>query len=113
MEFQKEINPNKAITILKIEGSGIIKKIEMQVTENDNSLIVMIIDKTSYTTFGIIREPNNLGKASYNERKDRLLKLEVNLDRKFHKEFSLFIDNRSNGLLNSTGKIFYEIKRPL
>lgn len=113
MEFQKEINPNKAITVLTIEGSGIIKKIAMQVTENDNSWINMIIDGAIYTNFIITREPNNLGKASYNETKNNLLKLEAELDTKFHKDFLLLIHNRSDESLNSAGKVFYEIKRPL
>ena len=63
MEFQREINPNKAMTILSIEGVGIIKKINMQVTENDNSWIDMIIDGTSYATFAI-NEANNFNKEN-------------------------------------------------
>ena len=113
MEFQKEIKPDKAITVLSIEGSGIIKKVEMQVTENDNSWINMIIDGASYTNFVITKEPSSLGKTSYNEPKDKLLKLEAELDTKFHKEFMILIHNRSNESLNSNGKVFYEIKRPL
>ena len=113
MEFQKEIKPDKAITVLSIEGSGIIKKIAMQITENDNSWINMIIDGASYTNFVITREPNNLGKASCNEPKDKLLKIEAELDTKFHKDFLLLIHNRSNESINSNGKVYYEIKRPL
>ncbi|MBE3116360.1 hypothetical protein IMZ68_04070 [Candidatus Bathyarchaeota archaeon] len=113
MEFQKEINPDKAITVLSIEGSGIIKKIAMQVTENDNSWINMIIDGATHSSFVIAREPNNLGKTSYNEPKDKLLKLEAELDTKFHKDFMILIHNRSNESINSNGKVFYEIKRPL
>jgi hypothetical protein len=108
MEFQKEINPNTAITVLTIEGSGIIKKIKMKVTETDKSLINMIVDQTSYTVFGIGKEPTGLG-----ERQDGLLTLEVELDKKFDKNFSLFIDNRSDRMLNSNGEINYEIKKPL
>lgn len=85
----------------------------MQVTENDNSWINIIIDGASYTNFAIIREPNNLDKTSCNEQKDKLLKLEAELDTKFHKDFMLLIHNRSEESLNSTGKVAYEIKRPL
>ena len=112
-EFQKEINPNKHMDVLKIKGSGIVKKIEMQVSESNNSLIVMVVDGTAYNTFNMVREANNLGKISFSKRKDRLLKLEVNLDKKFHRDFSLFIDNKGDGPLSSAGKIQYEIKEPL
>ncbi len=113
MEFRKEINPNEATTILSIEASGIIKKIQMQITENDNSQIDMIIDGTNYSTFAVTREKNELDKRDFTERKDKLLELETNLDAKFHKNFSLFVQNRNGNLINSTGKIFYEIKKPL
>ena len=52
-------------------------------------------------------------KGNFTERKDRLLELETNLAAKFHKNFSLFVHNRNDNLINSTGKIFYEIKKPL
>jgi hypothetical protein len=109
IDFQMEINPNKAVTILTIEGSGIIKKIMMQVTENDNSWINMIIDGASYTNFVITKgteESNSLCKA------DALLKLEAGLDAQFLKNFSILIHNRSKATLNSSGKVFYEIKKP-
>lgn len=105
-EFQGEVNPNEAKALLEIVGSGIIKKIEMQVRENNNSLIYFNIDKTGYTNFRFTREQNKMGKESR-------LKIEVNLDTKFRKDFSLFIHNRDDISLNSTGKIFYEIKKPL
>jgi hypothetical protein len=112
-EFQNEINPNKMITLLTIEGSGIIKKIEMQITENNNSFINISIDGTTITNFIITKEPYKKDKTSQNEQKGGLLKLEINLDTEFRKDFSISLENRSDYSLNSTGKIFYEIKRPL
>jgi hypothetical protein len=113
LEFRKEINQNEATTILSIEGLGIIKKIQMQFTENDYSQIDMIIDGTNYSTFAITRKRNNMDKEIFTGRKDAILDLDVNLDAKFHKHFSLFVHNRNDNLINSTGKIFYEIKKPL
>jgi hypothetical protein len=113
MEFQKEIEPNKATTVLSVDGSGVVKKVEMQVTENDNSWIDIVVDGASYTNFVVTREPNNIGKIRVNDQKDRLLNLEVNLDSKFHKNFLLLIHNRTEGALNSKGKVYYEIKNPL
>jgi uncharacterized protein YneF (UPF0154 family) len=110
MEFNKTVNPNETLTILTIKGQGIIKKIEAQITENKNSLIDMIIDQTSYATFDIAKETNNTETSPYGQ--DRL-KFEAQLDTHFHKEFSLSINNRSDGLLSVSGKIYYEIKRPL
>ena len=113
IEFQKEISPNQAITILSIEGAGIIKKIKTQITENDNSTLDMIVDGVNYLTFDIARDLNRVDKGNSTERKSKLLVLEVNLDARFHKQFSLFFDNRNDDLINSAGKIFYEIKKPL
>jgi hypothetical protein len=109
-EFNKTVNPNETLTIFTIKGQGIIKKIEAKITENQNSLIDMIIDQTSYATFDVAKEPN-LAKTSPNGQ-DRL-KFEVQLDTHFHKEFSLSINNRSSGMLKASGKINYEVKRPL
>ena len=64
-EFRKEINPNEATTILSIEGSGIIKKIQMQITENDNSRIDMIIDGTNYLTFAVTSEKNKIAQGKF------------------------------------------------
>ena len=111
-EFHGEIEPNKPMTILSIEGVGIIKKINIEVTENDNSLIDMIIDGTSYSTFALSNSKNT-NKEILNEQNQRLLILEVNLDARFHKYFSLFIHNRSDDSISSNGKIYYEIKKPL
>ena len=111
-EFQREISPNTAVTIHSIEGAGIIKKIKMQVTENDNSLIDIIVDGTSFSTFSISNSKNT-DKEFLKEGNQKLLKLEINVNSRFHKQFSLFIHNRSDDSINSTGKIYYEIKKPL
>jgi hypothetical protein len=113
MEFHKEINQNDATPVLSIEGTGIVKKIQLQITENGNSQIDTIIDGTNYSTFAITKERNKMGKGNFNEQKDELIELETNLDAKFHKHFSLFVHNRNDNLINSTGKVFYEIKKPL
>jgi hypothetical protein len=111
IEFDKEIDPNNSLTILAINGSGIIKKMDIQTSENNNSSIVLTIDQTAYTTFSIVKDVNNSDKARVDEKKERLLKLEVNFDKKFQKGFSIFIDNRSDVTFNSAGKIIYEIKK--
>ena len=111
MEFNNKINPNDQETILTIRGSGIIKRIEMQTSQN-NSSIVLTVDKTAYTSFNLSKESNNTAKENPNDQKDNQLKLEANLDRHFLNEFSLFVDNRSEETLTSIGKIYYEIKKP-
>ena len=73
----------------------------------------MIIDGTNYSTFAVTSEKIKMDQGNFTERKDRLLELETNLDANFHKNFSLFVHNRNDNLINSTGKIFYEIKKPL
>lgn len=110
MEFENTVNSNETLTILTIKGQGIIKKIEAQITENNNALIDMIIDQTSYATFDIAKEPNRAETSPNGQ--DRF-KFEVQLDTHFHKEFSLSINNKSSGTLNASGKTYYEIKRPL
>ena len=114
MKFENEISPNKSTTLLSIEGSGIVKKIQMQITENENSWISMIIDGASYANFLITKGFNSFAKINPSDQENNRIELEVNLDTKFHNNFSLVIHNRSNsGILDSNGKIFYEIKKPL
>jgi hypothetical protein len=112
IEFQKEISPKNSATILTIEGSGILKKLEMQISENDNSSILVTIDGVGYTTLSVAKETSSLSKESLHEPNGKLLKFEAYLDVKFHKQFSLFIDNRNETALKTDGKIFYEIKKP-
>jgi hypothetical protein len=113
MEFRNEIEPNRIITILSIEGAGIAKKIEMQITKNENSTIDMIIDGKSYSLFVFKGDINNPDKRNFIEQKNGLLGLEVNLNAKFQKNFSIIVLNRNESLISPTGKIFYEIKKPL
>ncbi len=110
VEFQKEISPNNSTTILEIKGSGILKKIDIQTIENNNSLAVLAIDQTAYATLSIFRKGSNARKGGFEGQKDSLFKFELNLDKKFSKDFSIFIENRTDVPINSSGKIFYEIK---
>jgi phosphoribosylamine-glycine ligase len=109
IEFNTTVNPNETLTVLSIKGQGIIKKIEAKI-ENNNALIDMIIDQTSYATFDVAKETNHPENSLSLQDK---LKFEVQLDNHFHKEFSISINNRNNTTLNASGKISYEIKRPL
>ena len=114
MKFENEISPNKSTTLVSIDGSGIIKKIEMKDTEDENLWINMIIDGASYVNFLIARGSDNLVGINPSSQENKKIELEVNLDTKFHSNFSLVIHNRSNSdILDSKGKIFYEIKKPL
>jgi hypothetical protein len=108
IEFQKEINPENKTTILIITGKGIIKKIDIQITETPNSIIVMIIDKKAFTTFNVTTQTQNPTNQN-----NKQLKLEINLEKEFQKDFEIFIDNRSYQTINSSGKIYYEIKKPV
>ena len=114
MKFENKISPNKSTALLSIDGSGIVKKIEMQVTEDDNSWINMIIDGASYVNFLITRGSDNLAGIKPSDQENKQIELEANLDTKFHNNFSLIIHNRNNsGIIDCNGKIFYEIKKPL
>ena len=112
-EFHQEISPNKESTVLTVTGSGIIKRVEMQTTENTDSNIMLTVDKTAYTSFITTNPPNNTNNKNPNTQEQHPLKIEANLDRLFHQEFSLFIANKTSTPLNATGKIYYEIKKPL
>ena len=107
-EFNTTINPNETSTVLTIKGQGIIKQIQTKIQEKNNALIDMIIDQTSYATFDITKETNNASPDSQGK-----LTFEVQLDSRFHKEFSISINNKSATPLSATGKISYETKRPL
>lgn len=111
LNFQKQIKPNEATTALSIDGSGIVKRINMQITENDNSLVNLTIDQSSYIVLGLAEktdEPNK--RISQN---GKLMTIELQVDKKFSKSFSIFIHNRSSLPLNTSGNINYELKAPL
>jgi len=110
VEFHSEINPNKAITIFTIEGSGIIKKIEMKTTENDKSMIDIIVDQNSFIIFNFNKKTSsNCGNLAELE---ELSSFEMNLNKKFNNNFTIFFHNRSDKLAHSNGKIYCEIKKP-
>lgn len=111
LEFQNEIKPNEALIISSIKGSGIIKKIEMKTKENNQALISLTIDKTSYITFGLDKKI-----SSPNRNMDPIeesLSLEINLNKAFEKNFAVFYNNNSDKSTQTNGKISYEIKKPL
>lgn len=112
IEFQKEVNPEEKPTILTTTGKGRIKKLEMKITDNTNSSIVIIVDKTAYTTFTIAKEANKPNITNLTDQKNKQLKIELNLDKEFNQDFELFFDNRSDQIINFAGKIFYETKNP-
>ena len=111
LEFQKEIKPNEAITISTIEGSGIIKKIEIKTTENEKSLIDITVDQTSFIIFGLGKKTGNQsGDLDVSEEN---LSFEINLNKKFERNFTLFFQNNSDKLAHLNGNVGYEIKKPL
>ena len=110
VEFQEIINPNEGITISSIEGSGIIKKIEMKSTQNDKTSIIMIVDKTSFITFSSSKKTISQG-GNLNALEE-ILNVEINLEKKFERNFSIFFQNNSDKLSHSNGKIYFEIRKP-
>jgi hypothetical protein len=112
MEFQKEVNSEEKSTILATAGKGRIKKLDMKITDNTNSSIVIIVDKTAYTTLTIAKETNKPDNTNIANQKNKQIKIELNLDKEFNQDFELFVDNRSDQIINFTGKIFYESKNP-
>jgi len=112
MEFQKEVNPEEKSTILATAGKGRIKKLDIKITDNTNSSIVIIVDKTAYTTLTIAKETNKPDNTNIANQKNKQIKIELNLDKEFNQDFELFVDNRSDQIINFTGKIFYESKNP-
>lgn len=111
IEFENEIQPNKAITIATIEGSGIIKQIEMKTNENDKSLISVTVNQTSFLTFGLNQKNSRLSKNL--DSLEESLSFEVNLNKHFERNVTIFFNNNSDKLSHSNGKIYYEIKKPL
>jgi len=109
--FQNEIKPNEAITISAIEGSGIIKKLEIKTNENDKSLISITVDQSSLITFSVSKKINN--PSGNFDALEESLSLEINLNKKFARNFTLFFHNNSDKLSHTNGKIYYEIRKPL
>ena len=110
LDFHKEINPNEGVTISSIEGSGIIKKIEMSITENNQSIMNMIVDQTSLVEVCFDRTTIQDSKLNSLEKN---LNVKINLSKKFEKNFTIFFQNRSENVVHLNGNIAYEIKKPL
>jgi hypothetical protein len=111
VEFDKKINPTETVTIATIEGSGIIKKIEMKTNESDKSLIDLIVDQTSFVIFNFNKKISG-HEVNFVELED-ILSFEIDLDRHFHNNFTISFNNRSDRVAHSNGKITYEIKESL
>jgi preprotein translocase subunit YajC len=111
LEYQKEIKPNEAVTISTIEGSGIIKKIEIKTTENEKSWIDITVDQTSFITFGLGKKPGS--QSGGLDVSEESLSFEINLYKKFERNFTLFFHNNSDKLAHLNGNVDYEIKKPL
>ena len=109
-EFQKIISPNEDITISSIEGSGIIKKIEMKITQNDKTSINLIVDKNSFIIFDSSEKTSS--QAGNLDSLEEVLDFEINLEKKFERNFSIFFHN-GDKLAHSNGKIYCEIRKPL
>jgi hypothetical protein len=108
--FNKQIQPKNAESMVKIDGKGIIKKVELQLPKNGNLLIDMIIDQTNYSILDFTTD--SAEKTVGQQKNTGTSKFEVNVDRKFFKGFSIFIQNKSEELIDSSGRVFYEIKQP-
>jgi hypothetical protein len=111
LEFQKKTESNQTTTISTIEGSGIIKKIEIKTSENNKALIDVIVDETSFAIFSFNKKTSGQD-GSFNSLEE-ILTVEINLDKKFRRNFSIVFHNRSENVAHSNGNIHYEIKKPL
>ena len=111
IDFYKEINPNEAVAISTIDGLGIIKKIEMSTTENNESFIDMIIDQTSFMVVSFNTKATI--QSGNLDPKIKNLNIELNLNKKFRKNFTIFFQNRSETAAYLNGNINFEIKKSL
>jgi hypothetical protein len=102
LKFEKEISPQIGSIICEIKGSGIVKAIELQTT--NNCLIAVTIDSTNHTLLNI--EPENKDINS-----GLLLTIKENLDQKFEYNCAIHILNQSDKDLKCIGNASYEIKK--
>ena len=108
IEFGQEINPNEGKTFSEIAGYGVIKKIELE-TQNVNSIIDIIVDRTSYIVFSLATTNKS---TSYNV-KENILITQVQIFEKFNKNFSIYFKNQSDITIRLSGSIHFEIRKPL
>jgi len=112
-EFQETINPNEEATLSTVTGSGIIKRVEVQMSMSKGSVMVLIVDRTSHVTIASGKGKETTQEGSPPETSAEVQRLEINTYRPFSEEFSLFIANSDNKILILSGKISYEIKKSL
>ena len=111
LEFNREINPKESITISKIDGSGIVKKIKLKTTERSGLLMDIIADQTSFINFSI--DKNGRLEDKNSELQKETLSVEINLNQKFESNFTIFIQNETDNLSSLNGNVNYEIRKSL
>jgi hypothetical protein len=104
--IQGEIDADKATVICEIKGSGIVKMVELQTSQN--CLVDITVDGTSHTMLNIGRETEGQKKPHQD-----ILKVKEQLNQRFTDNFSIHILNQSSQLLEYKGLLNYEIKKPL
>lgn len=108
--FYKIINPNENVTISSIEGSGIIKKIEISVGVNNQSIVTVIADRTRCMVIRLDEKaPRDPKQDSFSDS----VNFEINLNKKFRNEFSIFLQNRGECNVQLNGNVNFEIRKPL
>jgi hypothetical protein len=107
-DFDDEIKPGQGATISSIQGTGIIKMVELNT--NENCIITMTIDGTNHTLLTVGPE---LGLKSPSRLNEDVLAVREQLDEKFTQTFTIHIQNRGAGVLHTKGQIHFEIKNDL
>lgn len=99
--FQSEIKSREGSTVCEIEGSGIIKTIE--VNTNGNCIINMTIDGFSRTVLRVHPEFKQDNKSNRDA-----LSIREQFDEKFAKSFTIHVQNEGDAVLQSYGTISFE-----
>jgi len=106
--FKTEIKPGEGATVCEIEGSGILKIIELKT--NENCIIDISIDGVSHTLLAVGQEPGLYDPCKHNE---DILTVREQLDETFVGNSAIHIQNRGAGILHSSGAVSFEVKKGL
>ena len=107
-DFSNEIKSGEGATISKIEGSGIIKMIELKT--DGNCIITITVDNIIHTLLTVGPAPPSKIKIALNEYE---FAIREQLNEKFTDNFTIYIQNQGTKLLSNNGKLSYEIKKGL
>jgi hypothetical protein len=106
--FSNVIEPKNNLTVVEGKGSGILKTIEFNT--NETCIVDITIDGASHSLLAVGPDSELNGHIALNS---PALAVREQLDEKFHRNWTIHIQNRGLGKLNTVGVVHFETRKGL